>query len=380
MQDLQPLNEKSVESLLLQDLANAGYTCKSGKELERTSKEWILEKEFKEAVWKINFADSRHCNLSLNKEAQERLIEQGLAKLKALENDELLESNAKCHAYLTQGIPLEVLFCGEARGFVLQIVDFQTPQNNHFLCANQLHLNVKTSKRPDVVLFVNGLPLVVCELKDPLDENATLESAYKQLQTYKAQIPTLFIPNVLCMVGDGLNSKVGSLSADFVRFMVWKNEDKPHTQMPEVLQPHNLLEFMRFFIIFEKETLNDKIGLSAIQINKKLAAYHQYYAVQKAIESAKSAMSGDKRGGVVWHTQGSGKSITMVFFSAKAIANFANPTLLIITDRNDLDEQLFSTFAKTKELLRTDPILAQNTQDLKTQLKRASGGGGLSLA
>lgn len=376
MQEPQKLDENAVESLLLQSLANAGYTCKSGKELERNSKEWILESEFRDAVRRINFADSKQCNLNLSQETQEQLINEALAKLKALENEELLESNAKCHAYLTQGIPLEVLLDGEIRGILLQVLDFENPQNNTFLCANQLHFESKMPKRPDIVLFVNGLPLVVCELKNPLDENATLQNAYNQLQTYKAQIPTLFIPNVLCVVSDGLNSKVGSLSADFVRFMVWKNEES-NTQMPlmpDVLKPHNLLEFTRFFVLFEKETFNDKTGLSTIQINKKIAAYHQYTAVQKAIESASSAMNGDKRGGVVWHTQGSGKSLTMVFFSAKAIMSFANPTLLIITDRNDLDEQLFSTFAKAKELLRTEPILATSTQDLKAKLKRASGG------
>lgn len=370
------LNEKAIESLLLEHLANARYTCKSGKELERNSKEWILESEFKDAVRRINFADSKPCNLNLSYESQEQLINEALAKLKALENEELLESNSKCHAYLMQGIPLEVLVNGEMRGILLQVLDFENPQNNTFLCANQLHFESKMPKRPDIVLFVNGLPLVVCELKNPLDENATLQNAYNQLQTYKAQIPTLFIPNVLCMVSDGLNSKVGSLSGDFVRFMVWKNEES-NTQMPlmpDVLKPHNLLEFTRFFVLFEKETFNDKTGLSTTKIIKKIAAYHQYYAVQKAIESARSAMNGDKRGGVVWHTQGSGKSLTMVFFSAKAIMSFANPTLLIITDRNDLDEQLFSTFAKAKELLRTEPILATSTQDLKAKLKRAGGG------
>lgn len=376
MQEPQNLDENAVESLLLQSLENAGYDYKSGKDLERVSKEWILESEFRDAVWRINFADSKPCNLALSQESQEQLINEALAKLKALENEELLESNAKCHAYLTQGIPLEVLLDGEIRGILLQVLDFENPQNNTFLCTNQLHFESKMPKHPDIALFVNGLPLVVCELKNPLDENATLQNAYNQLQTYKAQIPTLFIPNVLCMVSDGLNSKVGSLSEDFVRFMVWKNEES-NTQiplMPDVLKPHNLLEFTRFFVLFEKETFNDKTGLSTTKIIKKIAAYHQYYAVQKAIESARSAMNGDKRGGVVWHTQGSGKSLTMVFFSAKAIMSFANPTLLIITDRNDLDEQLFSTFAKAKELLRTEPILATSTQDLKAKLKRASGG------
>lgn len=374
MHESQKLDECAIESLLLQHLANTGYACKSGKEIERVSSEWILESAFKEAVRRINFKDSKPCNLNLSYESQEQLINEALAKLKALENEELLESNAKCHAYLTQGIPLEVLLDGEIRGILLQVLDFENPQNNHFLCVNQLHFESKMSKRPDIVLFVNGLPLVVCELKNPLDENATLQNAYNQLQTYKAQIPTLFIPNVLCMVSDGLNSKVGSLSADFTRFMVWKNEESQIPLMPDVLKPHNLLEFTRFFVLFEKETIYDKTGLSTIQISKKIAAYHQYTAVQKAIESAKNAIGKDKRGGVLWHTQGSGKSLTMVFFSAKAIVSFANPTLLIITDRNDLDEQLFDTFAKAKELLRTEPILASSTQDLKAKLKRASGG------
>lgn len=377
MQEPQKLDENAIESLLLQHLENAGYDYKSGKELERKSEEWILEGAFKEAVRRINFADSKPCNLNLSYKIQEQLISEALARLKALENEELLEANAKCHAYLTQGIPLEVLLDGEMRGILLQVLDFENPQNNHFLCANQLYFESKMPKRPDVVLFINGLPLVVCELKNPLNPNATLQNAYHQIQTYKAQIPMLFISNALCMVSDGLNSKVGSLSVDFTRFMVWKDEDKTNTQMPQipdVLKPHNLLEFTRFFIFFEKETFYDKAGLSTTKINKKIAAYHQYYAVQKAIESARSAMNGDKRGGVLWHTQGSGKSLTMVFFSAKAIASFANPTLLLITDRNDLDEQLFGTFARAKELLRTEPILATSTQDLKAKLKRASGG------
>ncbi|WP_334087314.1 type I restriction endonuclease subunit R [Helicobacter typhlonius] len=377
MQEPQKLDENAIESLLLQHLENAGYDYKSGKELERKSEEWILEGAFKEAVWRINFADSKPCNLNLSYKIQEQLINEALARLKALENEELLEANAKCYAYLTQGIPLEVLLDGEMRGILLQVLDFENPQNNHFLCANQLYFESKMPKRPDVVLFINGLPLVVCELKNPLNPNATLQNAYHQIQTYKAQIPMLFISNALCMVSDGLNSKVGSLSADFTRFMVWKDEDKTNTQMPQipdVLKPHNLLEFTRFFIFFEKETFYDKAGLSTTKINKKIAAYHQYYAVQKAIESARSAMNGDKRGGVLWHTQGSGKSLTMVFFSAKAIISFANPTLLLITDRNDLDEQLFGTFARAKELLRTEPILATSTQDLKAKLKRASGG------
>ena len=167
MQEPQKLDENAVESLLLQSLANAGCDYKSGKELERVSKEWILESEFKDAVRRINFADSKPCNLNLSYKSQEQLINEALVKLKALENEELLESNTKCHAYLTQGIPLEVLLDGEMRGILLQVLDFENPQNNTFLCANQLHFESKMPKRPDIVLFVNGLPLVVCELKNP---------------------------------------------------------------------------------------------------------------------------------------------------------------------------------------------------------------------
>ncbi len=377
MQETQPLNESAIESLLLEHLAHAGYTCKSGKEIERKSDEWILENEFREAVRRINFnADSKYsCKLKLDQDTQERLLDEALAKLKALENEELLEANVKCHAYLALGITLEVFIEGEIRGVLLRLVDFENLANNTFVACNQLYFHAQMPKQPDIVLFVNGLPLVVCELKNPLNENATLESAYQQIQTYKAQIPFLFIPNVLCVLSDGLNSKVGSLSADFTRFMRWRSEDKSLLlEILEVLKPCTLLEILRFFIVFEKQTFNDKSGLSTTQIIKKLAAYHQYYAVQKAIESVKVAMCRDKRGGVVWHTQGSGKSLTMVFLSAKAIATFGNPTLLVITDRNDLDEQLFETFAKAKELLRTEPTLATSTQDLKIKLKRASGG------
>lgn len=372
-----PLNEKAIEYLLLEHLATLGYQCKSGKDLERTSSEWVLENVFREAVHRINFnADSKtFCNLNLNTDMQERLLDEALQKLKALENIELLEANAKCTAYLTRGIPLEVFFEGETRGILLHLIDFEKLANNTFVACNQLHFESQMPKRQDLVLFVNGLPLVVCELKNPLDLNATLESSYQQIQTYKAQIPHLFIPNLLCVLSDGLNSKVGSLSADFMRFMRWRSEDKSlPLEILEVLKPRTLLEILRFFVVFEKQTLSDKRGLASTQIIKKIAAYHQYYAVQKAIESVKVAMCNDKRGGVVWHTQGSGKSLTMVFFSAKAIATFGNPTLLIITDRNDLDEQLFETFSKAIEILRTEPIMATSTEDLKTKLKRASGG------
>lgn len=235
MQEPQKLDENAIESLLLQHLENAGYTYKSGKELERNSKEWILEGAFKEAVRRINFADSKPCNLNLSYEIQEQLINEALARLKALENEELLEANAKCHAYLTQGIPLEVLLDGEMRGILLQVLDFENPQNNHFLCANQLHFESKMPKRPDVVLFINGLPLVVCELKNPLNPNATLQNAYHQIQTYKAQIPMLFISNALCMVSDGLNSKVGSLMRTSHALWYEKTRIKPIRKCPKYL-------------------------------------------------------------------------------------------------------------------------------------------------
>ncbi|MDD2450132.1 MAG: type I restriction endonuclease subunit R [Sulfurimonas sp.] len=234
---------------------------------------------------------------------------------------------------------------------------------------------------------MNGLPLVVIELKNPVDENATIGSAYKQIQTYKSVIPSLFTYNAFCIISDGLEAKAGTISAGITRFMSWKSSDgkseasklisQVETMITGMLNPVTLLDLIRNFIVYEKSTKEDsKTGITTIETVKKLAAYHQYYAVNKAVErtTKASAEDGDKKGGVVWHTQGSGKSLSMVFYTGKIVLALNNPTILVITDRNDLDDQLFDTFASSASLLRQEPIQAEDRDHLKKLLKVASGG------
>ena len=248
--------------------------------------------------------------------------------------------------------------------------------------------------KTDVLLFVNGIPLVVIELKNAADENATLRKAFDQIQTYKATIPSLFTYNAICVISDGHECKAGSVSAGYSRFMTWKSADgvkeasrfRPQLEvlLKGMLNPATFLDLVRNFIVFEKKIgspspnplpLGEGKGEGLVQIEtvKKLAAYHQYYAVNKAVQSSiiASGVNGDKRGGVVWHTQGSGKSLSMVFYSGKLITapEMQNPTILVITDRNDLDDQLFDTFANSKQLLRQEPVQAKDREHLKELLK-----------
>ena len=228
---------------------------------------------------------------------------------------------------------------------------------------------------------------MVIELKNPVDENATIGSAYKQIQTYKSVIPSLFTYNAFCIISDGLEAKAGTISAGITRFMSWKSSDgkseasklisQVETMITGMLNPVTLLDLIRNFIVYEKSTKEDsKTGITTIETVKKLAAYHQYYAVNKAVErtTKASAEDGDKKGGVVWHTQGSGKSLSMVFYTGKIVLALNNPTILVITDRNDLDDQLFDTFASSASLLRQEPIQAEDRDHLKKLLKVASGG------
>ena len=236
-------------------------------------------------------------------------------------------------------------------------------------------------------MFVNGIPLVVIELKNPADENATVKSAYKQLQTYKATIPSLFTYNSLLVISDGLEAKTGSISSGLTRFMSWKTTDgkklASHLDSELIslikgqLNKKTLIDLIRYFIVFEKTKKEDlKTGITTIETIKKVAAYHQYYAVNKAVESTTKAAQedGDRKGGVVWHTQGSGKSLSMVFYTGKIVMSLNNPTVLVITDRNDLDDQLFDTFASSKQLLRQSPVQTNDRKQLKELLKVASGG------
>jgi type I restriction enzyme R subunit len=342
--------------------------------------------------------------------------EDAIKQILRLNSPELIANNEAFHRMLTEGIKIGYQKDGYNRGDLVWLIDFKNPENNDFLVANQFTvIENNVNKRPDVILFVNGLPQVVIELKNPADENATIRTAFKQLQTYKQSIPGLFTYNGLMIISDGLEAKAGSISAGFSRFMAWKTADgkveaspligQLETLIKGMLDKKILLDLIRHFVVFEKSKKEDReTGIITIQTEKKLAAYHQYYAVNRAVEStlraaeylpeqkkAQSEMiaespasyglpgvkkqpSGDRKGGVVWHTQGSGKSLSMVFYTGKIVLVMDNPTVLVITDRNDLDDQLFDTFAASKQLLRQEPVQAEDRGHLKELLKVASGG------
>lgn len=540
------ITESAIEELAIELLEKQGYQYVYAPDIapdsetpERTSfDEVLLLERLRTAVGRIN--------PSIPADVREDAIKQ----IQRLNSPELIANNEAFHRMLTEGIKVSYQKDGADRGDLVWLLDFKDPQNNEFLVSNQFTvLENEENKRPDVILFVNGLPLVVIELKNPADENATVKSAFKQLQTYKQAIPGLFTYNGFMVISDGLEAKAGSLSAGFSRFMAWKSSDgktvasarigQLETLIKGMLNKRTLLDLIRHFIVFDKSakltpslnpsqsegrhyrggmsftgmikrvrdlrknqteaeiifwelvrnkkllwlkfrrqhqighyivdfychserliieldgevhntpeqkkkdgirdkylrSLGNKIlrfnnaelfentenvlkviekslspirrderegGVMTVTTIKKLAAYHQYYAVNKAVESTLRASgylannktgfkvmerpesygltsvdaqpAGDRKGGVVWHTQGSGKSLSMVFFTGKIVLTMDNPTILVITDRNDLDDQLFDTFAASKQLLRQDPVQAESRDHLKELLNVASGG------
>jgi len=301
---------------------------------------------------------------------------------------QLIDANEAFHKMLAEGVPVTVQKDGQERGERVWLVDFQQPENNAFFAVNQFTvIENNQNKRPDVILFINGLPLVVVELKNPADEHATIRKAYDQIQTYKTVVPSLFFYNAFCIISDGLEARAGTISSAFSRFQAWKTIDETKETSTRVsqlevlikgmLNKATLLDLIRNFIVFEKDKkIDTKTGLTQIETVKKLAAYHQYHAVNKAMESTRlaTAEKGSHKAGVVWHTQGSGKSLSMVFYAGKLIHDMDNPTIVVITDRNDLDQQLFDTFAGSVNLLGQPPVQAESREHLKSLLQVASGG------
>jgi len=383
---MKPITENIIERSAIEILQLQGWEYAFGKDIspegmfcERENfGQVVLTNRLRDAISKIN----PHIPAS----AQEAAVQ----KVLRISSPELLHNNEEFHRLLVEKVKIPYQQNGYERSHEVGLIDFENIGNNQFLVVNQFTIiENNQNKRPDVLLFVNGLPLVVIELKNAASENANIKSAYQQIQTYKAIIPGLFNYNAVCILSDGLECKAGSVSADLNRFMAWKTADgikeasrfKPQleTLLKGMLQPATLLDLVRNFIVFEKSKKEDtKTGLIQIQTIKKLAAYHQYYAVNKAVQSSivASGINGDKRGGVIWHTQGSGKSLSMVFYSGKLITSpeMRNPTIVVITDRNDLDDQLFDTFAGSVQLLRQEPIQADSREHLKELLKVASGG------
>jgi type I restriction enzyme, R subunit len=316
------------------------------------------------------------------------LRQEALKTVLSVFSPQLITANEDFHKMLTEGVKVTVIQDGQERGERVWLMDFQNPERNRFFAINQYTVTENNqNKRPDIILFVNGLPLVVIELKNPADTQATIRKAYDQLQTYKTVIPSLFFYNAFCIISDGLEARAGTISSAFSRFQAWKTIDGKKESASTVsqievlikgmLNKATLLDLIRNFIVFEKDKKTDtKTGLTQIETVKKIAAYHQYHAVNKAVESTRMAVAeqGSRKAGVVWHTQGSGKSLSMVFYAARLIHNLDNPTIVVITDRNDLDQQLFDTFAASTGLLGQPPIQAESREHLKSLLKVASGG------
>lgn len=369
------ITENEIELFALTLFEKLGYNYIYAPELERNHEEVLLKDRLLNAALKIN--------PSLPQSA----IEDAIKQTQRIKSSELLSDNETFHKLLVEGVKVDIQRDGITRGEIVHLVDFDDVSNNDFVVANQFTIIENGhNKRPDIILFVNGLPLVVIELKNAVDENATIKSAHNQIGTYKSLIPSLFTYNAFCVISDGIEAKAGTISAGLSRYMAWKTSDgeseasrlipQIETLINGMLNPLVLLDLVRSFIVFEKSKKEDKNGIVTIETVKKLAAYHQYYAVNKAVQRTISASSegGDKKGGVVWHTQGSGKSLSMVFYTGKIVLALSNPTVLVITDRNDLDDQLFDTFASCGNLLRQEPMQIEDREDLKQKLKVASGG------
>jgi len=371
--------ESTIEEFVIELLQNQGwqYLSPEEQELERPNlNEVVLKNRLKQAIETIN--------PTILEEAREQALRQVLN----LPSQNLIDNNEAFHRLLTEGIEIEVMGEEGIKGDKVWLVDFAHPEKNEFLACNQFTvIENNINKRPDVVLFVNGLPLIVIELKNPTDENATVAKAFTQLQNYKNAIPSLFYYNAALVASDGLDARAGTVSSDISRFLAWKSSDgfkedtattpQIETLIKGMLGKNVLLDLIQHFIVFEKSKKEDaKTGLFSVVNIKKIAAYHQYFAVNKAIEETLRATSeqGNGKAGVVWHTQGSGKSLSMVFYTGKSVLELNNPTIVVITDRNDLDDQLFDTFASCKQLLRQEPVQAHNRENLKELLRVAGGG------
>ncbi|MYB77488.1 MAG: type I restriction endonuclease subunit R [Chloroflexi bacterium] len=384
------ISEAEVEEIALGHLRNLGWDTAYGPDIERDYSQVIFEDRLRAAL-----AD-------LNPDLPDDALDSAFRKLTQPEGSSLETRNRALHRMLIWGVEVEYRDGDRIRGGQVKVIDFDDPAANDYLAVNQFTVTDRDhNHRPDVVLFVNGLPLGVIELKNPTDENATIKSAWQQLQTYKAHIPSLFTFNELLMVSDGTLGRIGSLTAGWEWFKPWRTitgQDPVDDHIPQlqvmlagICQPDRLLPLVRDFIVFE-----DTGGSLA----KKMAGYHQFHAARMAVEETLRATGqrvqevreesqgryetrpmsggwpGDQRVGVVWHTQGSGKSLTMAFFAGAVVRERAmeNPTIVVLTDRNDLDNQLFDTFARCQDLLRQPPQQAETRADLRAKLNVQSGG------
>lgn len=370
-------NEEEVERATLGYFRELGFDHKFGPDIAPDSpaperKEWgevVLIDRLLRAIARLN--------PTIPPEAHE----DALRKTLRTESPSLIQNNRRFHGLLTDGVTVEYRTRdGRVAGDLARIVDFERPERNDWLVVNQFTvIQDRHNRRPDLVVFLNGLPIGVIELKDPTDPNATLNKALRQIETYKAEIPNLFHFNELIVLADGPSARMGALTSGLGRYMPWRTisgdpvESLDHPQLEVltrgVFEKTRLLDLLRNFVVFEDD---------GHLISKKIAGYHQFHAVNKAVDCTLRAVSpqGDRRVGVVWHTQGSGKSLTMAFYAGKVARHPAmhNPTIVVLTDRNDLDDQLFQNFVKAKDLLKQEPKVAESRVDLREKLRVVSGG------
>lgn len=379
------LTENTIELSLIAQLQQQDYTYFYGPDIAPYSDNAQRE-NFASVILESHFKD---CLKKLNPTIPESARAEAFQKVINLGTEDLMENNERFHNHLTNGVTVEYTKGENTIGIPVSLLDTENIENNSFWVVNQLVVKENNNeKRFDVVIYINGLPLVFIELKNATDEKATVNKAFTQIQNYKKAVPSIFYYNALCVISDGIDAKTSSVSAPLSRYLSWKSpEKKAHETRTELqilteymLDKKVLVELIRYCTVFEQEEKkDDKTGLISQVKIKKVGAYHQYYAVQKAVAEtlrATHSTDGDRKVGVVWHTQGSGKSLSMVFYSGQIITHpqMENPTIVMLTDRNDLDDQLFGTFGNCIGLLRQTPVQA-NSRDHIKELLKVSGGG-----
>ena len=361
------VNENTLEQAIILELQDKGYDYIYGPDIERDYHEVILEDCFRESI------------LRINPEISQSIISEAFKAIKNLGLLRVEDINASFHKYLIEGVPVPYQKEGENRTYTVRLIDFEKPEQNDFKVVNQFTIIEYKNKRPDILIFINGIPMVLFELKNMANDNTTVEQAYAQVKNYQLDIPSLFYYNAFNVLSDGIDTRVGTITSDYTRYMAWKSEngEKPSEGASDfftvllngMFPKERLLDIIRNFIVFQ-----DANGKTV----KILAGYHQYFAVRKAVERTKQALKEKShKVGVVWHTQGSGKSLSMVFYAGIIVSDpeFENPTIIVLTDRNDLDNQLFGTFcASSKLLLRQTPKQAESRANLKELLKVKAGG------
>lgn len=355
--------EADYEDSIIELFQNMGYRYVYAPDLERDFHSPLYEEELNDALYRLNPRASKHA------------ISEALRKIKNFENAELVQKNELFMNYLQNGVEVKYFEDGEEHSDIIYLADYENKNNNSFVVANQWTYIENSNKRPDVILFINGLPVVLMELKSPSRENTDASEGYLQIRNYMQEIPSMFIYNCICVISDQLTSKAGTITSKEDRFMCWKSKDGSYenTQYAQfdtffegMFTKERLLDIIKNFICFSEN------GSELIKI---LAGYHQYFAVKKAIESTKRASETDRKGGVFWHTQGSGKSLSMVFYAHLLQRTLNSPTIVVITDRNDLDDQLYSQFAKCKDFLRQEPKHAESRNNLKSLLEGRKANG-----